>query len=100
MITDTVKSMMEEQSVLMLKLNKSLALEALCPGVFDGEGRAKSQWRVPAQSDRYWRLAHDKYGDYIYKHCGGRFVVTMASGKIKMFLFEEVPAILGGGSDA
>jgi hypothetical protein len=91
MITDKLNSKLAEAREVMLKLDKSLALEYLWPDAFK-HGRARAHWFGPAGTNDARYLPHG--APFHLKH---EFVVTDAKGNTRSFDYEEVPSILEGG---
>jgi hypothetical protein len=91
MITDKLHSKVDESKKLMVKLDKSLALEYLWPDAFQ-YGRARAHWFGPSGTNHTFLMARDQP-----LHLKHEFVVTDAKGNTRSFDYEEVPTVLQGG---
>ena len=89
MITDKINSKLDEAKKLTRKLDKSIALEYLWPEAFD-HGRARAHWFGKTPS-----TIHFKKGEPLHLH--HEFHITDGDGNKKMFSYDDVPTILGGG---
>lgn len=88
MITDKLNSKLDEAKKLTRKLDKSIALEYLWPEAFD-HGRARAHWFGKAN-----------HGNAVLNkpvHMYHEFHITDGDGNKKMFSYDDVPTILGGG---
>ena len=78
----------DKMDSLLIKLDRSCALQYLWPEVFDN-GSAKSQWAGRA----HWRdglMPKPEHFDHI-------LTVTNGLEEKRQFTYDEVPRILGGG---
>ena len=89
MLTDKLKDKQAQASALMKKLDRSMAIESLWPEVFD-HGRASTYWFGKAHA-QFRRLARDPI------HMHHEFVMTNGNGEKRMFKYDDVPEVLGGG---
>jgi hypothetical protein len=88
-----LKKKQAEAKKLTDKLDKALALEYLWPEAFE-HGRARSHWYGAAGTSC---MGFKRPGEPL--HLKHKFTITDGEGNARLFSYDEVPKILGGGLD-